>query len=299
MNDKKLNILVTGANGQLGRCLRDESRGSRNRYIFTDVSELPGLETTYLDVCNGDALDIVADSENVDVIINCAGYTNVDRAEDETHLADLLNHVAAANLAATARRRGATLIHISTDYVFGGDSCTPIKEDAAPAPLGVYGATKLAGEDAVRASACRYIIIRTAWMYSAYGKNFFKTMLSLTASHPSIKVVCDQTGTPTYAPDLARFIVGIIDGGKLGHTGLYNYTGEGVCSWYDFAHAICKRAGNKCQVNPCRSEDYPTRARRPHYSVLDKSLVKSVFGVSIPHWTDSLDKCFQELENDN
>ena len=247
----------------------------------------------------GDALDIVADSENVDVIINCAGYTNVDRAEDETHLADLLNHVAAANLAATARRRGATLIHISTDYVFGGDSCTPIKEDAAPAPLGVYGATKLAGEDAVRASACRYIIIRTAWMYSAYGKNFFKTMLDLTASHPSIKVVCDQTGTPTYAPDLARFIVGIIDGGKLGHTGLYNYTGEGVCSWYDFAHAICKRAGNKCQVSPCRSEDYPTRARRPHYSVLDKSLVKSVFGVTVPHWTDSLDKCFQELENDN
>lgn len=299
MNDKKLNILVTGANGQLGRCLRDESRGSRNRYIFTDVSELPGLETTYLDVCNGDALDIVADSENVDVIINCAGYTNVDRAEDETHLADLLNHVAAANLAATARRRSATLIHISTDYVFGGDSCTPIKEDAAPAPLGVYGATKLAGEDAVRASACRYIIIRTAWLYSAYGKNFFKTMLSLTASHPSIKVVCDQTGTPTYAPDLASLIVGIIDGGKIGHTGIYNYTGEGVCSWYDFAHAICKRAGNKCQVNPCRSEDYPTRARRPHYSVLDKSLVKSVFGVTVPHWTDSLDKCFQELENDN
>ena len=295
MNDKKLNILVTGANGQLGCCLRDAAKSSRNRYIFTDISDIPGLETTLLDVCNPDTIDIVADSENVDVIVNCAGYTNVDKSEDEPRMADELNHVAAAHLASTAKRRGALLIHISTDYIFGGDATAPIPEDAAPEPLGVYGATKLAGEKAVRSSACRHIILRTAWLYSKNGRNFVKTMLALTASHPEVKVVNDQVGTPTYAPNLARFIVDILEGGIPEQTGTYNFTDEGVCSWYDFASEINTLAGHSCKVMPCRTADYPTRAKRPHYSVLDKGLVKSVFGVSIPHWTEPLRKCIEEL----
>ncbi len=296
MKDKKLNILVTGGNGQLGRCLRDASKGSSNRYIFSDINEFPGLETLRLDICNPAAVDIVADSEKVDVIVNCAGYTNVDKSEDEPELADQLNHIAAANLASSARRCGAVLIHISTDYIFGGSASTPITEDADPSPLGVYGATKLAGERSIRASACKHIIIRTAWLYSKYGRNFARTMFTLTANHPSVKVVNDQTGTPTYGPDLARFIVGIIDGKQLGNTGTYNFTDEGVCSWYDFASEICSLAGHNCKVAPCRTSDYPTKARRPHYSVLDKSLVKATFGISIPHWTEPLKECIEELK---
>lgn len=299
MKDKKLNILVTGGNGQLGRCLRDASKGSSNRYIFSDINEFPGLETLRLDICNPAAVDIVADSEKVDVIVNCAGYTNVDKSEDEPELADQLNHIAAANLASSARRCGAVLIHISTDYIFGGSASTPITEDADPSPLGVYGATKLAGERSIRASACKHIIIRTAWLYSKYGRNFTRTMFTLTANHPSVKVVNDQTGTPTYGPDLARFIVGIIDGKQLGNTGTYNFTDEGVCSWYDFASEICSLAGHNCKVAPCRTSDYPTKARRPHYSVLDKSLVKATFGISIPHWTEPLKECIEELKNEN
>ena len=299
MHDKKLNILVTGGNGQLGRCLRDACKSSPNRFIFTDISDIPGLETIRLDVTNKDAVDIVADSENVDVIVNCAGYTNVDKAEDETYMADLLNRQAAANLAATAKRRGALLIHISTDYIFGGESSTPVTEDAEASPLGVYGATKYAGERAVLGSACRSIILRTAWLYSKYGRNFVKTMLSITGSHPSVRVVNDQTGTPTYAPNLAAFIVDIIDNGKLDHTGIYNFTDEGVCSWYDFACEINALAGHDCQVTPCKTSEFPSRAVRPHYSVLDKSLVKSIFGVAIPHWTTPLRKCIEELKNEN
>lgn len=299
MKDKKLNILVTGGNGQLGRCLRDASKGSSNRYIFSDINEFPGLETLRLDICNPAAVDIVADSEKVDVIVNCAGYTNVDKSEDEPELADQLNHIAAANLASSARRCGAVLIHISTDYIFGGAASTPITEDADPSPLGVYGATKLAGERSIRASACKHIIIRTAWLYSKYGRNFARTMFTLTANHPSVKVVNDQTGTPTYGPDLARFIVGIIDGKQLGSTGTYNFTDEGVCSWYDFASEICSLAGHNCKVAPCRTSDYPTKARRPHYSVLDKSLVKATFGINIPHWTEPLKECIEELKNEN
>ena len=221
MNDKKLNILVTGGNGQLGRCLRDASKGSSNRYVFSDISDIPGMETIHLDICNPGAVDIVSDSENIDVIVNCSGYTNVDKAEDETAFADQLNRQAVANLAATAKRRGATLIHISTDYVFGGDASAPIAEDAQPSPLGVYGATKLAGEKAVLSSACAHIIIRTAWLYSKYGRNFVKTIFEISSGHPEIKVVSDQVGTPTYGPNLAKFIVGIIDGGSLSHTGTY------------------------------------------------------------------------------
>lgn len=299
MKNKKLNILVTGGNGQLGRCLRDASKGSHNRYLFSDISEIPELETVSLDVCNAGAVDIVADSEDIDVIVNCAGYTNVDKAEDETLLAEQLNTVAAANLAATAKRRGAVLIHISTDYIFGGGASAPIPENAAPAPLGVYGATKLAGEKAIREAACKSIILRTAWLYSKYGHNFVKTMLNLTANYPSVRVVNDQVGTPTYGPNLARFIVGIIDGGKLDKTGTYNFTDEGLCSWFDFASEICSLAGHKCMVNPCKTSEYPTRARRPRYSVLDKSLVKSSFGITIPYWTQPLRTCIEELKNEN
>ena len=298
MRDKKLNILVAGANGQLGRCIRDASEGSRNRFIFTDVSDIPGLETVSLDITNKDTLDIVADSEKVDVIVNCAGYTNVDKAEEETHMADLLNRQAVSNLADCARRRKAVLIHISTDYIFDGNACEPVKETSTPAPLGVYGATKLAGEQAILASACDYIIFRTAWLYSRYGRNFVRTMLSLTGSHPSVKVVSDQVGTPTYGPDLASLIVKIIDAGMLSRTGIYNYTGEGVCSWYDFAHEINSAAGHMCKVSPCSSKDYPAKARRPHYSVLDKSLVKKTFGIDIPHWTEPLRACMEELKNE-
>ena len=283
----------------MGRCLRDASKGSSNRYIFSDINDFPGLETLRLDICNPAAVDIVADSEKIDVIVNCAGYTNVDKSEDEPELADQLNHIAAANLASSARRCGAVLIHISTDYIFGGSASTPITEDADPSPLGVYGATKLAGERSIRASACKHIIIRTAWLYSKYGRNFARTMFTLTANHPSVKVVNDQTGTPTYGPDLARFIVGIIDGKQLGSTGTYNFTDEGVCSWYDFASEICSLAGHNCKVAPCRTSDYPTKARRPHYSVLDKSLVKATFGISIPHWTEPLKECIEELKNEN
>ena len=295
MDKKKSNILVTGANGQLGCAIRKAAAGSRHHFIYTDVNEVPGQETVYLDICNPDTFDLVADSEDIDVIVNCASYTNVEKAEDESGLAELLNAKAVAGMAATARRRNAVLIHISTDYVFGGDACSPIPEDAEPAPLSVYGATKLAGEKAVRDSACRHIILRTAWLYSRYGKNFVKTMKALTASNPVIKVVADQVGTPTRADDLAGFIVGIIENGQLDNTGTYNFTDEGVASWYDLAHEVCTLAGNSCDVQPCSTSEYKTRAARPMYSVLDKSKVKKTFGISLPYWRDSLAECMKEL----
>lgn len=296
MRDKRLNILVTGANGQLGRCLRDAAKDSENRYVFTDICDLPGLETVHLDACNPGAVDIVADSEQIGIIVNCAGYTNVDKAEDDLHLADMLNRQLPANLCATAKRRNALLIHISTDYVFGGDASAPIPEDALPAPLGVYGATKLAGEKAVLDSGCRHIIIRTAWLYSVYGRNFLKTMFSLTSERPEIRVVNDQKGTPTYAPDLAEFIVGVIDGGMTDAEGVYNFTDEGECTWFEFAEEINRLAGHLCKVTPCRTEEYPTRARRPRYSVLDKTAVKAAFGIALPHWKESLEKGINILQ---
>lgn len=295
MRGKPLNILVTGGNGQLGRCIRDAAAGSRNRYIFSDICELPGLETLNLDVTNPAAIDICADSEQIDVIVNCAGYTAVDRAESETVMADALNRAAAANLAATAKRLGALLIHISTDYIFGGNAREPIPENAEPAPLGVYGATKLAGERAITDSGCRHIILRTAWLYSQYGNNFVRTILRLAGERSSIRVVCDQTGSPTWAADLAAFIVGIIDNGKTGAEGIYNYSGEGSTTWYGFASMICELAGLPCKVSPCTTEEYPTAARRPRYSLLDKTLIKNTFGVQIPLWTDSLKACMNQI----
>ena len=291
-----MNILVTGANGQLGTELRNVSSGSKDHWIFSDVNELPGVETVSLDITNASAVEIICESEKVDLIINCAAYTNVDMAEDDPAMAELLNHTAVKNLSSVAAKRKAALIHISTDYIFNGEAFAPIPEDAQPSPLGIYGATKYAGECAIQRSGCKAIILRTAWLYSPYGKNFVKTMRNLTSGRDNIKVVADQVGTPTYARDLAEFIAGIVAKRQLSLTGTYNFTDEGVTSWYDFAVAICRMSGNVCDIRPCTSSEYPTKARRPHYSVLDKSRVKNVFGVSLPWWQDSLRKCIDRIE---
>ena len=290
-----MNILVTGANGQLGTELRNAFRGSANHLIFTDVARLGDAETIYLDITNPDAVRLILESEKVDLVINCAAYVDVDRAEDDFAMADLLNRVAPGYLASVCKSLEATLIHISTDYVFGGEMSVPYREDCPPSPLGVYGATKAQGEKAIIDSGCKYIIFRTAWLYSPYGRNFVRTMRELTSGRPSLKVVCDQIGTPTYAADLAAAIVHVIASGQLSKTGIYNYTDEGVCSWYDLACAVRDLSGNVCDIRPCRTDEYPTKARRPAYSVLDKSKVKATFGLQIPSWYDSLVKCIARI----
>ena len=291
-----MNILVTGANGQLGTELRGLAAGSGHNFIFTDVTQLPGVETVYLDITNIDAIRIIAASEKVDVIINCAAYTDVEKAESDLSFADLLNHVAPANLAKVTLETKSTLIHVSTDYVFHGDGCVPYRETDQPDPLGAYGITKYTGERAVVNSGCKYIIIRTAWLYSPYGRNFLKTMMRLTEVNPSIRVVADQVGTPTCAYDLAALIMKIVTEGFIDRTGIYHFTDEGVASWYDFAVAINDLCGHKCDVRPCTTEEYPTKAVRPHYSVLDKSLVKSTFDITIPHWYASLKTCIGRMK---
>ena len=281
-----MNVLVTGANGQLGRSLRKMVVNAADHYVFTDVANL--------DICDAEAVERMMDAEDVDVVVNCAAYTNVDRAEDDAEMAELLNGVAPGILARAAARRGALLVHVSTDYVFGGEMVNaPICEDADVCPTGVYGVTKLHGEEAVKASGCRYIIIRTAWLYSEYGRNFVKTMEALTADRPEVKVVCDQAGTPTYASDLARAIYDIIcQGDWEGKYGIYHFSNEGVCSWYDFAVAIARKYGHTgCRVLPCRSSEFPSKVVRPAYSVLDKSKIRNVFGVDVPYWLDSLAVC--------
>lgn len=290
-----MNILVTGANGQLGTEIRNLAAGSEDKFIFTDVNSLPDVETVYLDITNPDAIRIIADSEDIDVIVNCAAYTNVDKAETDFRMADLLNNRAAANLAAVAVERNAVLIHISTDYVFGGEIPVPRKPDDDKKPLGVYGSTKLAGEQSIIDSGCKSIIVRTAWLYSPYGKNFVKTMKKLTGELPEVKVVYDQVGTPTYAADLAGLIVGIISRRQTDKTGIYHFTNEGVISWYDFALEISRLCGHGCRITPCLSEEFPSNVQRPHYSVLDKTSVKEVFGIEIPYWKDSLKKCIERL----
>lgn len=290
-----MNVLVTGANGQLGNELRLLSQGSGHNFIFSDVNQAPGVDTVYLDITDPAALEIVAGSFPVDVIVNCAAYTNVEKAEDDVAFAELLNSNAVGNLAALAKRNDATLIHVSTDYVFPGTAFKPISEDMEPDPRSVYGATKLAGEKAVADSGCKSIIVRTAWLYSPFGKNFVKTMMALTASKPGIKVVCDQVGTPTYAADLASFIMGIIENGQLDRTGTYHYSDEGAISWYDFAQAICELAGNSCEIEPCSSAEFPSKVERPHYSVLDKTRAKATFGIKIPYWKDSLKACMERI----
>ena len=293
---KKLNVLVTGANGQLGREIRRRVRRDGPRYLFSDVSRLPGEETLYLDITDLDAVRLVSESEQVDVIVNCAAYTDVEKAESDTAMADLLNHRAAANLALVAKERGAVLIHISTDYVFHGNRSEPYPEDWPTEPLGVYGATKLLGEKAVTESGCRYLIFRTAWLYSPYGKNFVKTMIRLTGERDTLSVVSDQIGTPTYAADLAGLITDLIAARRFEPVGVYHYTDEGVCSWYDFACAIRDLAGNRCDIRPCWSSEYPTKAARPSYSVLDKGKVRRTFGIAIPHWYESLVNCMQRID---
>lgn len=291
-----MNVLVTGANGQLGTELRNITARSRNRYIFSDVISLPGVETVHLDITDIAAIRIICESEQIDVIVNCAAFTNVDKAEDDAQMAMLLNSTAAGNLARVASELGATMIHISTDYVFNGNTAIPYKEDQPTDPLGVYGSTKLAGEKEVEKSGCRWIIIRTAWLYSPYGRNFVKTMRQLTAERDVLKVVYDQIGTPTYARDLAGLIASIIDKGMLDRTGIYHYSNEGAISWYDFAKTICELCGNTCDIKPCLSGEYPTKAVRPHFSVFDKSKVKETFGIKVPYWKDSLKDCINRLE---
>lgn len=290
-----MNILVTGANGQLGTELRNVAGNSRNHYIFTDVTTIPGVETVSLDITDEDAVRLVCESEQVDVIVNCAAYTNVERAEDDPVTAELLNSTAVGNLAKVAAERGAAVIHVSTDYVFHGDRPVPCKEDWETDPLGVYGSTKLAGEKALEKSGCRYIMFRTAWLYSPYGKNFVKTMRSLMSQRDSVKVVFDQVGTPTYALDLANVIFKVIEENLLSKTGVYHFSDEGAISWYDFAEAIREISDINCHVEPCHTEEFPTKAQRPRFSVLDKTKVKETFGIIIPYWRASLADCIRRL----
>ena len=283
-----MNILVTGANGQLGNEMRRITAGSRDHYIFTDVAEL--------DITDASAVSDMVKGNDVEVIVNCAAYTNVDKAEDDEATADLLNNLAVRNLAEAAAAADALLIHVSTDYVFSGNGCIPYTEDSPVEPLGAYGRTKLAGEKSLAAAGCRYMIFRTAWLYSQFGKNFVKTMRKLTAEKDTLNVVFDQVGTPTYAGDLAALIFKVISERMTGRQGIYHFSDEGVCSWYDFAVEICSLSGNVCDIRPCHSDEFPSRVKRPHFSVLDKTLVKNTFGISIPYWKDSLKKCIDELK---
>ena len=288
-----MNILVTGANGQLGREMQRLSAVSPNNYTFTDVAEL--------NVTDAGAVRQAVAQTRAEVIVNCAAYTDVERAEEDEPRADLLNHKAAGNLAAAAKATGATLFHVSTDYVFDGTAHLPYTEDAPTAPLGVYGRTKLAGERAVAESGCRYLIFRTAWLYSEYGHNFLKTMLRLTSERDTLQVVFDQIGTPTYAGDLALAIFSIIESERYaGNEGVYHFTDEGVCSWYDFAVEIAAAAGHDiCRIIPCHTSEYPTKATRPAYSVLDKTRFKETFRMDIPHWREALIYCMKRLTENN
>lgn len=293
-----MNILVTGANGQLGNEMRIVTKGSKDRYIFTDVIEVEGQETTILDITNIDAIRKMVADNNVKIIVNCAAYTNVDKAESDQDFCELLNAKAPENLAIAMKEVNGLLVHISTDYVFGGDPYnTPCKEDQKGTPTGVYGLTKLHGEQNVQKTGVDHVIFRTAWLYSEFGKNFVKTMLNLTASKPQLKVVFDQVGTPTYAYDLAAAIYNILENRKYeGNIGVYHYSNEGVCSWYDFTKMIAEIAGNtSCDIQPCHSDEFPSPVKRPAFSVLDKTKVKEAFGLTIPYWTDSLRKCIANL----
>lgn len=294
-----MNILVTGANGQLGNEIRLFAKDSADRYIFTDVNQAEGVETVYLDITDLEAVSAMVRDNGVKCIINCAAFTNVDAAESNEALAEKLNAAAPENLALAMKEAGGLLVHISTDYVFGKEPYnTPCRETQKGTPTGVYGLTKLHGEQRIAATGCRHIIIRTAWLYSEFGKNFCKTMLTLTATKPQLKVVFDQCGTPTYAGDLAKAIVDIISSRKdEGNEGIYHYSNEGVCSWYDFTKMIAEYSGQTgCDIQPCHSDEFPSPVTRPAYSVLDKTKFKQTFGFEIPYWTDSLKKCITNLK---
>lgn len=290
-----MNILVTGANGQLGNEIQKVSKHSQDHYIFTDVCD--GYEK--LDITNLDAIRQMVAQLDVKCIINCAAWTNVDAAETAGDIVEQLNAKAPENLAVAMKEIGGLLVHISTDYVFGGDPYnTPCREDQKGSPTGVYGLTKLHGEQRILATGVKHIIIRTAWLYSEFGKNFVKTMLSLTATKPQLKVVFDQCGTPTYAGDLADVIYDIIENRKFDNNeGIYHFSNEGVCSWYDFTKVIAQMAGHTtCDIQPCHSDEFPSPVKRPAYSVLDKFKIKDTFGITIPYWTDSLRKCIAALQ---
>ncbi len=287
-----MNVLVTGAAGQLGSELRAVAVSSRDRYIFTDVAEL--------DITSEEAVLETVRRERIGAIINCAAFTDVEGAEDRPELSERLNAGAVGILARAMAVTGGLLVHISTDYVFGLEPYnTPCKEDMKGTPTGVYGLTKLHGEQAVLESGCHYLIFRTAWLYSEFGRNFVKTMLRLTAEKPVVSVVFDQAGTPTYALDLAKAIFKIVEERLYeGRDGIYNYSGEGVCSWYDFTKEIASLAGHGgCDIRPCHSDEYPSKVRRPAYSVLDKTKFKETFGISVPYWKDSLKQCIDNLKN--
>ena len=317
-----MNILVTGANGQLGNEMRILVKKSADNYVFTDVvdaskesiamlKKLAGddinTDTERLDITKLDAIREIVSREKIDAIVNCAAYTNVDAAEDNYALAELLNTTAVENLAWAMRETNGLLIHISTDYVFGGDPYnTPCKEVQKGTPTGVYGLTKLRGEEAIQRVGCQHVIVRTAWLYSEFGKNFVKTMLNLTATKPQLKVVFDQVGTPTYALDLANAIIAIIEDYKkesltvnlepYTQNGIYHFSNEGVCSWYDFTKMIAEYAGNtECDIQPCHSDEFPSPVKRPPYSVLDKTKIKETFGMNIPYWLCSLKKCIKAI----
>ena len=319
-----MNILVTGANGQLGNEMRILAKDSQDKYIFTDVNQVEGVETTFLDITDLEAISQMVKDQEVNTIVNCAAWTNVDGAEDpeKYKLVEKLNATAPENLAKAMKEVGGLLVHISTDYVFGAEPYnTPCKEDQQGTPTGVYGLTKLHGEQNIIATGCNHVIIRTAWLYSEFGKNFCKIMMNLTATKPELKVVFDQVGTPTYALDLAKAITVVLNDyaesvipyktnvipgltGNLSNrasyakSGIYHYSNEGVCSWFDFTKMIAEYNGTTdCNVQPCYSCDFPSPVKRPSYSVLDKSKIKAVFGVEVPYWTDSLKKCITNLNS--
>ena len=296
-----MNILVTGANGQLGNEMRILARQSRDSYVFTDVSQVEGFQTEYLDITDLQAVRAAVAEHGVQAIVNCAAYTNVDAAESNYELAEKLNAEAPENLAIAMKEVGGLLVHVSTDYVFGAEPYnTPCKEEQTGTPTGVYGLTKLHGEQKIMATGCNYVIIRTAWLYSEFGKNFCKTMMNLTTTKPKLNVVFDQVGTPTYAGDLAMTIFSIIEGDYYaGNEGIYHFSNEGVCSWYDFAREIASAMGHTCNVNPCHSSEFPSKVTRPPYSVLDKTKIKKTFGVEIPHWRESMIYCLKRIFANN
>lgn len=284
-----MNILVTGGNGQLGNSIKKIITlefSNSDHYFFTDIEDL--------DITDLSAVSKFIEKNKIDIIINCAAYTNVDKAEKEPETAELINSAAVSNLASAIKVNNGTLIHISTDYVFNPNSHnTPLKEEMKANPFCVYGISKYHGELEIQKSQAKAIIIRTSWLYSEFGKNFFKTIQQLTSCRSELNVVVDQVGTPTYATDLAKFIINIIKNRKFeGNEGVYHFSNEGVCSWYDFAVAIRNLTGNNsCKITPCHSSEYASNVVRPAYSVLDKTKVKSTFSILIPHWQESLHSC--------
>lgn len=300
-----MNILITGANGQLGHEMRLVSRNSKDNYLFTDVVPAEGVETVLLDMTDADAVRALVGANDIRCIVNCAAYTNVDKAESDEQLCHRLNAEAPKILAEVMKEVDGLLVQISTDYVFGGDPYnTPCREEQSGTPTGVYGKTKLEGERNIQAVGCDHVIIRTAWLYSEFGRNFVKTMLGLTATKPRLNVVFDQVGTPTYAYDLARAIETVLadyerenSHGGYSKTGIYHFSNEGVCSWYDFTKKIAELAGHTaCDIEPCHSDEFPSPVKRPAYSVLDKTKIKQTFGIKVPYWTDSLTVCMENMK---